>query len=153
MFNIYRMLFLVLKKVEMVKFTPPQIPTTKTKFSSKKPLRSFPSHPSTVNMDHSVVNYHQSLAFDFPHLFCNDHCDRWIIPVDNPARCIKSECQKMKKEMQRTNVMWSILANTIQLDNTQTHVDMQANHQNEIEKCWKPQQVGIRLAIKIFILS
>ena len=134
MFNIYRMLFLVLKKVEMVKFTLPEIPTTKTKFSSKKPLRSFPSHPSTANMAHSTTNYHQSSAFDFPYLFCNDHCDRWIMPVDNPARCIKSGCQKMKKEMQRTNVMWSMLANTIQLDNTQTHVDMQASHQNEIEK-------------------
>ena len=28
MFNIYKMLFLALKNVEMVKFTPPEIPTT-----------------------------------------------------------------------------------------------------------------------------
>lgn len=36
--------------------------------------------------------------------------------------------------MQNTKVMLPILANTMQLDNTQTHVDMQTNHQNKIEK-------------------
>ena len=32
--------------------------------------------------------------------------------------------------MQRTNVMWSILANMMQVDIIQTHADMQASHQN-----------------------
>ena len=26
----------------------------------------------------SAVNYHQSLAFDWPYLSCNGHCDRWL---------------------------------------------------------------------------
>ena len=44
--------------------------------------------------------------------------------------------------MQRTNVMWSILANTMQLINTETHADMQTSHQNEIEKQWKEAPVS-----------
>ena len=36
--------------------------------------------------------------------------------------------------MGRTNVMRSILANMIQLDNTKTHADMQPSHQNKIKK-------------------
>ena len=43
----------------------------------------------------------------------------------------------MKKDIQRTNVIRIISTNTIQLDNTQIHVDMQESHQNEIEKWWK----------------
>ena len=42
--------------------------------------------------------------------------------------------KEKKKDMQNTKVMLPILANTMQLDNTQTHVDMQTNHQNKIEK-------------------
>ena len=37
--------------------------------------------------------------------------------------------KKMKKGL--------ILANTIQLDNTKTHADIQASHQNKIKKWWK----------------
>ena len=57
--------------------------------------------------------------------------------------------------MERKNVMLSILAITIQLDNTKTHADMQGNHQNKIENWWKEarQQVGMGVAIKKFILT
>ena len=44
---------------------------------------------------------------------------------------------KIKKDIERANMMWSILTNTIQLDNTKTHSDMQASHQNKIKKWWK----------------
>ena len=34
---------------------------------------------SAANKGQSTVNYCQSLAFDCPHLPCNDHCDRWLL--------------------------------------------------------------------------
>ena len=33
---------------------------------------------STVNKGWSVINYHQSLAFDRSYLSFNDHCDWWL---------------------------------------------------------------------------
>ena len=33
---------------------------------------------STANKDWSMVNYHQSSAFDHPYLSCNDHCNQWL---------------------------------------------------------------------------
>ena len=76
----------------------------------------------------------------------------------NPACCIKSEChekkkKKVKKDMERTNVMWSVLANTIQVDNTKINSDMQASHQKLKNGGRKPQQVGMGVAIKKFILT
>ena len=53
--------------------------------------------------------------------------------------------------MERTNVMWSILANTMQLDNIQTR-----NQVNKIKSKkgeGKSQQVGMGVAIKNFILT
>ena len=32
-------------------------------------------HSSAANKDRPMVNYRQSLAFDRPYLWCNDHCD------------------------------------------------------------------------------
>ena len=48
----------------------------------------------------------------------------------------------MKKDIQSTNVMRSTLANTIRLDNTQTHTGMQASHQIRIKKWWKEALVS-----------
>ena len=45
MFNIYRMLFLVLKKVWIVKFSTPKIPTAQ--HTSSPPRGKIQPHPST----------------------------------------------------------------------------------------------------------
>ena len=55
---------------------------------------------------------------------------------------IKKKKKKMKKDIQSTNVMRSTLANTIRLDNTQTHTGMQASHQIRIKKWWKEALVS-----------
>ena len=33
---------------------------------------------SAANKGRSMVNYHQSLAFDHPYFSCNDHHDGWV---------------------------------------------------------------------------
>ena len=50
MFNIYKVMFLALKKVRMVKITSPQIPTTRSNRPPLLPLAKFPIPPNPLTL-------------------------------------------------------------------------------------------------------
>ena len=51
MFNIYKVMFLALKKVRMVKITSPQVPTTRSTRPPPRPsLAKFPIPPNPLTL-------------------------------------------------------------------------------------------------------